>query len=329
MIIMQKNLFNSSTNDIEIPREEMMRAIEKGIERGERFRTRNKPKNILKHTSIFTSAAAVMLLASGFILSPVTNVLAQVPLIGGIYENYQLQIGQDLASEQLITEIKETAQDNGVEMTISSVFYDGSYVGITFKATGEALSDSIGGEKSPESGFTYEMFDGKDTSTWPGTMGTLRREGDGYVGALILENPNKNGENSLNLPITFTHIAGVYGEWEFNLSVERLPSKQIPIGQTVASEDGKYQIEFNLINVGRTNAILSYTIINAAGIEGEVFDLDIYDANGDKISKNSLSDSNVIFEVSKENTDQFIMVEPSFKTGDDEIKLDKLKIDLK
>lgn len=324
---MQKNLFNSITNDIEVPREEMMRAVEKGIVRGEKFHL-NKRTSIIKRTSIFTSAAAVILLSSGFIFSPVTNVLAQVPLIGGIYENYQMQIGQELASDQLITEIKETAQDNGVEMTISSIFYDGSYVGITFKATGEALSDTIGGENGPESGFTYEMFDGKDTSTWPGAMGSLTKETDGYVGALILENPNNNAERSLNLPITFSHIAGVYGEWEFNLSAERLPSKQFAIGKTVTSEDGKYQIEFKSINVGKINAILSYTILNSAQIEGEVFDLDIYDANGDKLSSNSLSDSNVLFEISSENTVQFITVEPRFKIGDEEIQLDKLKINL-
>ena len=325
---MQKNLFDSTTNDIEVPKEEMMRAIDRGIERGEKFRNSNKRMSTLKRTSFFTSAAAALLITSGFVFSPVTNVLAQVPLIGGIYEKFQMTIGQELAAKQLITEIKETAQDNGVEMMISSIFYDGSYVGLTFKATGETLSDSIGGDRSPESGFTYEMFDGKDTSTWPGTMGSLTKEGDGYVGALILKNPNEIAESSLTLPITFTHIAGVRGEWAFNLVVERLPSKQYAIGQTVASEDGKYQIEFQSINVGKTNAILSYAILNTAQIEGEVFDLDIYDANGDKIRQKSLSHSKVIFEIHSENTAEFLTVEPSFRIGDEEIRLETLKINI-
>lgn len=325
---MQKNLFDSSTIDIEVPKEEIMRSIDRGIERGEKFRKIYKFTSVLKRTSFFTSAAAVLLLTSGFVFSPVTNVLAQVPLIGGIYEKYQMPIGQELASEQLITEINETAKDNGVEMVISSIFYDGSYVGLTFKATGETLSDSIGGERSPESGFTYEMYDGKDTSTWPGTMGSLTKEGDGYVGALILNNPNPIAESSLTLPITFTHIAGVRGEWAFNLAVEKLPSKQYAIGQTVASPDGKYQIEFQSINVGKTNAILSYTILNTAQIEGELFDLDIYDANGDKIRQKSLSDSKVIFEIRSENTTEFLMVEPRFRIGNEEIQLETLKINL-
>ena len=118
------------------------------------------------------------------------------------------------------------------------------------------------------------------------------------------------------------------GEWAFNLAIERLPSKQYDIQQTVASKDGKYQIEFQSIIVGKTNAILSYTLLNTAQIEGEVFDLDIYDANGDKIRQNSLSDSKVIFENPSEIAAEFLTVEPSFRIGDEEILLEKLKINL-
>lgn len=328
MNFMQKNLFDSSTNDIELPKDEMMLAIDRGIERGEKFRKTNKLTSVLKRTSFFTSTAAALLLTSGFIFSPVTNVLAQVPLIGGIYEKYHWQMGQELASEQLITEINETAQNNGVEMVITSIFYDGSYVGLTFNATGETLSDSIGGENSPESGYEYEMFDGKDTSTWEGTMGSLTKEGDGYVGALILNNPNSIAESSLTLPITFTHIAGVRGEWAFNLAVEKLPSKQYAIEQTVASEDGKYQIELQSINVGQTNAILSYNLLSTAGVEGEVFHLKIYDSIGEELLQNNLSHSKAIFDMISGNANDFITVETSFKIGDKEIELEALKINL-
>ena len=89
---MPKDLFNSYTNDIEVPKEDLIRAIDTGIERGEKFLKTNKRTSILKRTSFLTSAAATLLLASGFVFSPVTNVLAQVPLIGGIYEKYQMQL---------------------------------------------------------------------------------------------------------------------------------------------------------------------------------------------------------------------------------------------
>ena len=59
-----------------------------------------------------------------------------------------MPIGQELAAKQLITELNEVVEDNGVKMRITSTFYDGQYIGLTFKATGENLSDTIGGEKS-------------------------------------------------------------------------------------------------------------------------------------------------------------------------------------
>ncbi|WP_172371311.1 DUF4179 domain-containing protein [Sporosarcina jiandibaonis] len=322
---MQKNLFR----DIEIPKEDILLAIDKGIERGEKARHMNKQKGIIKRTSLFTSVAAVMILASGFVFSPITNALAQVPILGSIYEKYQMPIGQELASDQLLTEINETVEDQGVSMSITSIFYDGQYVGLTFKAAGENLTDSIGGEKAPESGYSYEMFDRTDETTWwSGTMGSLIKEGDGYTGAMILENPNTDSVDSLTLPIIFTKIAGVQGEWSFNLSVEKLPGKEKHISQLVSSMNEAYRIHFDKIVVGQTNAILSYEILNTAGVEGEQLELNILDSQGFPVSTNAISDSKIIFEIDHEKTD-YVLVEPLYKIGTKEIKLETLKIDLK
>ncbi|CAM4192712.1 DUF4179 domain-containing protein [Lederbergia lenta] len=323
---MQKNLFK----DIEVPNEEVLLAIDKGIERGEKARHKNnKHRGVFKRTSFFTSAAAAMIIASGFIFSPVANVLAQVPILGSIYEKYQMPIGQELASDHLLTEINETVEDQGVSMSITSIFYDGQYIGLTFKAIGENLADSIGGEVAPESGYAYEMFDRKDETTWwGGSMGALTKQDNGYTGAMILENPNTDSVDSLTLPITFTNIAGVQGEWSFNLSVEKLPAKEIHIAQSVSSMSEAYRIHFDKIVVGQTNATLSYEVLDAADIEGEQLELNILDSKGLSISTNSITDSKVIFEIDRKKTD-FVSVEPIYKIGTKEIKLDTLKIDFK
>ena len=322
---MPKNLFK----DIEIPTGEILLAIDKGVERGEKARHMSKQKGTLKRMSFFTSAAAAMILASGFVFSPITNVLAQVPVLGSIYEKYQMPIGQELASDQLITEINETVENQGVSMSITSIFYDGQYVGLTFNAIGENLADSIGGERTPESGYAYEMFDRKDETTWwGGSMGALTKQDNGYTGAMILENPNMDSVDSLTLPITFTNIAGVQGEWSFNLSVEKLPTKEIDIAQSVSSMNEAYRINFDKIVVGQTNATLSYEIMNTPGIEGEQLELNILDSQGSSVSKNAISDSKAIFLIDHEKTD-FVLVEPIYKIGTKEIKLDTLKINLK
>jgi hypothetical protein len=322
---MEKDLFN----DIEIPKQELHFAIEKGIKRGERFRRKSKYIQPLRRTTFFTTGAAALLLASGFIFTPVNQVLAQVPIIGGIYDNYQMTIGQNLATEQLITEMNQTVENNGVKMSITSIFYDGSYVGITFKASGENLSDTFGGETGPEPGYSFDMFDGKDTSAWGGTIGTLTKQGNNYVGAMILENRNEKSPDELTLPITFTHMAGVQGEWSFNLSVEKLPSREIELNQTVFSSNNAYSLHFKDINIGKTNAILTYEVVSTAGVEGENLHFEVVSNQDKNISLNTVSNSKIIYEIDSKNPPEFIEVRPSYKIGNKEISLDTLKVELK
>nr|WP_309101133.1 DUF4179 domain-containing protein [Fredinandcohnia onubensis] len=321
---MEKDLFN----DIEIPKQELHFAIEKGIERGERFRRKRKYMQPLKRTTFFTTGAAALLLASGFIFTPVNQVLAQVPIIGGIYDNYQMTIGQNLATEQLITEMNQTVENNGVKMSVTSIFYDGSYVGITFKASGDNLSDTFGGETGPEPGYSFNMFDGKDTSAWGGTIGTLTKQGNNYVGAMILENRNEKSPDALTLPITFTHMAGVQGEWSFNLSVEKLPSREIELNQTLFSSNNAYSLHFKDINLGKTNAILTYEKLSTAGIEGENLYFKVVSDQGERLSLHTVSDSRIIFEIDSKNPPKFIEVIPTYNIGNEEISLDALKVHL-
>lgn len=326
---MKKDLLNSYIQDIEVPTEEIIIAIDKGIKQGEKHRSNKKRTTILKRGSLFASIAASLLLVSGFVLSPVTNVLAQVPIIGGLYEKYQMHIGQELASEQLITELNEVVEDNGVKMGITSIFYDGQYVGLTFKVTGENLSNTIGGHNAPESGYTYEMFDRTDETTWwGGTKGALIKDGDGYSGAMILENPSTSAADSLTLPITFTHIAGVQGEWAFNLSVNKLPSKEMKIAQTLSSLNNEYSLEIKELIIGQTNALLSYELLNTAGIEGEQLSFNIVDDKGEKSTFNTITDSKVIFEINRESSTKFLLIEPIYRIGNSEIHLETLKINL-
>ncbi|MEH7346714.1 DUF4179 domain-containing protein [Bacillus sp. JJ1532] len=326
---MRKDLLNSYIKDIEVPTEEIMMAIDQGIKQGEKYRNNKKRTTILKRGSFFSSIAASLLLVSGFVFSPVSNVLAQVPIIGGLYEKYQMPIGQELASEKLITELNELVEDNGVKMGITSIFYDGQYVGLTFKVTGENLAETIGGEKAPESGYAYEMFDRTDETTWwGGTMGAIIKDGDGYSGAMILENPKTESADSLTLPITFTHIAGVQGEWAFNLPVHKLPSKELKIVQTTSSLNNEYSLEIKELKIGQTNALLSYELLNTAGIEGEQLSFNIVDDKGKKSSLHTISDSKVIFEINRENPTRFLLVEPTYKIGNNEIHLETVKINL-
>lgn len=262
-------------HEIEVPTDEVFQAIQLGIEQAQQLEIKAKRTKVTKRMTYFTSVAAALFLASGFIFTPVSNVLAQVPLIGGIYEKYQMSIGEQIAHEQLLTEMSLIANDQDIQVEVTSVFYDTAYVGMTFKATG-AVTNTIGGDKAPEAGFTYEMFDGKDTSTWGGALGSLTKTENGYTGALILDVPANVTEDVISFPITFTHMAGVRGEWSFDLAVEKLPFKQQIINQQVTSKNRELSITFDEIQIGRTNARISYTANFESTIEGQTYTFEAY-----------------------------------------------------
>ena len=301
MITMHKDL-----HEIEVPKDEVYQAIQLGIKQAQKLEIKAKRKKITKHMTYFTSAAAALLLASGFVFTPVSNVLAQVPLIGGIYEKYQMSIGEQLAHEQLLTETSLVANDQDIQVEITSIFYDTAYVGITFNATG-AVTDTIGGDTAPEAGFTYEMFDGKDTSLWDGAQGTLTKTENGYTGALILNVPDNVTEDVISFPITFTHMAGVRGKWSFDLAVEQLPFKQQIINQQVTSKNKELNITFDDIQIGQTNARISYTANFEPTIEGQIYTFEIYTMNGEKINFNQFYDAALVVELPKDSTSRKVV----------------------
>ncbi|MGN7477070.1 DUF4179 domain-containing protein [Solibacillus silvestris] len=288
-------------HEIEVPKDEVFQAIQLGIEQAQQLEIKAKRTKVTKRMTYITSVAAVLFLASGFIFTPVSNVLAQVPLIGGIYEKYQMSIGEQIAHEQLLTEMSLIAKDQDIQVEVTSIFYDTAYVGITFKATG-AVTDTIGGNKAPEAGFTYEMFAGKDTSTWGGSLGSLTKNENGYTGALILDVPANVTEDVISFPITFTHMAGVRGEWAFDLAVEKLPFKHQVINQQVTSKNRELSITVDEIQIGQTNARISYTANFESTIEGQTYTFEAYNMHGGKINFNQISNATLLLELPEDTT---------------------------
>ena len=115
---------HKSSLEIEVPKEDVFHSIQIGIQRGKQVEKRTNRIKVTKRFGFFTSAAAALLLASGFVFTPITNVLAQAPFLGGIYEKYQMTIAEKLASEELITEMSMIATDQNIHVEITSILYD-------------------------------------------------------------------------------------------------------------------------------------------------------------------------------------------------------------
>jgi hypothetical protein len=267
----------------ELPRDEIMNAIQNGMNAGRKMKRRNKVKSGVKLSAWVSGTAASVVLASGFVFSPVNTVLADVPLIGKLYEQLNLEIGKELASSNLVTGINEKATSNGVDVTVTSAFYDGNIIGVTIKAEGEDLSlEAMDKEHSPEMGYSLA---GSDQEQLPGTRTVLNKVKEGsYVAAMEFELPGKKLPKNYTLPLTFNIMANKKGTWKFDIPVTQLPVKKIKLNATGAStKDGEHKMELTSLSIGKATASLEFITAHPVdGIEERV-NLKVLDDQGRRV----------------------------------------------
>lgn len=232
-----------------------------------------------------------------------------------------MSVGVDMANEHLIKEVNESVTNNGVTINITSTFSDGYFLGLTFKATGENLKQEIDGDVGPINGYNYDLFTvGDDTDGFSSTDSNLVKEEDSYIGAIILEDTDQ-AKNLTSLPITFTYMGGVLGEWKFNVPVETLPSKSKTLQQQSHSEDQDYVLQFTDAVVNKASIIVNFDILKEAGIEGENL---FFNSNVGLINENT---NHLVLR--KQNDTEKIIIEPYYKINEKEIYLSPIEINLK
>jgi hypothetical protein len=266
----------------ELPRDEIMNAIQNGMNTGRKIKRRNKVKSRMKLSAWVTGTAASVVLASGFVFSPVNTVLADVPLIGKLYEHLNLEIGKELAGSNLVTELNEKATSNGVDVTVTSAFYDGNVIGVTIKAEGEDLSlGAMDKERSPEAGYS---FSGSDQEQLPGTRTGLEKVKDGsYVAAMEFELPGGELPKNYTLPLTFNLIANKKGTWKFDIPVTQLPVEEIELDAAASSDEGAHKIELTSLSIGKATATLELIASHPVdGIEERV-NIKVLDDKGRRV----------------------------------------------
>lgn len=278
---MDKEWFDRK-HDEELPRDEIMSAIRNGMNAGRKIKRRNKVKAGMKLSAWVSGTAASVVLASGFVFSPVNTVLAEVPLIGKLYEQLNLEIGKELAASNLVTEINEKATSNGVDVTVTSAFYDGNIIGVTIKAEGEDLSlEAMDKERSPEAGYS---FSGSDREQLPGIRTGLKKVKDGsYVAAMEFELPGKELPKNYTLPLTFNLIANKKGTWKFDIPVTQLPVEQIKLNASGTSKDGAHKMELTSLSIGKATATLDFMTSHPVdGVEERV-NIKVVDDKGRRV----------------------------------------------
>lgn len=281
---MEKEHLNKEINKIEFPRNEVFSAIDRGIKNG-RIEKKRKSKSKYKLFGAVVSIAATSFLVAGFIFAPISYALSSIPLLGPIYEKVGLQIGYDLLKSDLITQLNQRATSNGVDVTITSAYYDGSIIGVTFNVQGDKVSLDTVGDEGPETGYSFELSNGKEQNQWSSAMTGLTETEDGYIASIEFYNPKLKLPESYTLPLTFTKITGVKGFWQFNVPVRKIPSKTIYSEAESNLEGQGYSIKMASTVRGKATTLLNYkTTLPLEGKQDEIR-LTVFDSEGNRLSR--------------------------------------------
>lgn len=286
---MDKKWFEEEMNSIEVPKEEVFEAISTGIQKGRKQKVR---KQTAKISAAFTTAAASMVLISGFLFAPVNNALAKLPVLGGIYEKVGSQVGKELYSNDKVTEVNQAATSNGVDVTITSTYYDGNIIGVTFKAKGDDLSiEHMDEGNRPVNGYSYHLFDGKDQNQWGSGSSGLKKDGEEFIGSIEFYRDGIEPPENFTLPLTFTHMADVKGTWTFDVPVKRIPSEKIQTDVRTESPHGEFELQVTSVTKGKATTTLEYTY--SVESEKDTLNLIVFDDLGNRLSKSSAETLNI------------------------------------
>lgn len=326
---MSKDWFNEQIEKIEVPRDDVFSAIHKGIALGRKEKKKKKWLSGLRKTSFITSSAASILLVSGLIFSPVNQVLANVPIIGGLYDNFNSGMGKGLTASRLVTELNEKATSNGIDVTLTSAFYDGYAIGFTFKANGEDISVSSNQDLGPEAGYSYHLFDGIDNEQWAGTTEGLKKKDNSYIGAFSLEYPEKELPKELTVPLVFTHIGGKDGEWKFNVQVQQIPVNKIESNIITSSNDGAYSFKMESLIRGEATTVINYHTTIPEYESKDLFDIKVVDDQGNELSRSRVSSQIATFSEKVDKEAKYLMIYPEFSNSQGtRVSLEPIKINL-
>ena len=131
---MNKDNFNRSIDNINVPVEKLMAREKTAIKQAKKKR---KAGRTAKQSFLVACGLCISLLGSGFVSTGMAEALSNIPLIGPIYKDFRDIASDKIEHDQLTTVIDKQDSKNGLTMTVKEAAYDGSRLIVTVVYTGE------------------------------------------------------------------------------------------------------------------------------------------------------------------------------------------------
>ncbi|MBZ5749609.1 DUF4179 domain-containing protein [Metabacillus rhizolycopersici] len=242
---------------IVVPKEKVFNAIGKGLKMSGQGRKTKKRKVLAG-----SAAAAVLLgmtVASGFMNPTMNKVLANAPLIGGIFQEFDDSMGVELANQDAVTELNQSLTKNGVTVKLTSAYFDGNVVSITgFVDKGVEKGHNETGEVSFD--MNFEQNKG-DHDPWLSGSRAIKKVENGYNFQWKMEYPYKSFKENFTLPITIHNINGIKGEWKFDIPIKQEKNSTLAINQEQGYPEDEVKIRIKEILTAKASSSLIYETV--------------------------------------------------------------------
>jgi hypothetical protein len=205
-------------------------------------------------------------------------VLAAVPLVGNLYNNFNDLVGRNLETQQLIIQLNETTSSKEISITITSAYYDGGVIGITFEVMGDVKKDANG----QYSAF-YEIFGGDLSVSDSKEIVYLKSTDSGFTGHIQLYYPTTDLPKNATVPLKFKKIGEEEGTWKFDVLIEQLRYEIIQLEENRYNADENISLTFDSVIVGEASTTLNYTATFPETEENNQVRLEVYDDQGNQL----------------------------------------------
>ncbi|MFB1050002.1 DUF4179 domain-containing protein [Paraliobacillus sp. JSM ZJ581] len=255
---MDKEKVRRYIDQIDVPKEDVLNAITKGIKKGRYTKKRySKQKKILVCCMTTVLMFGIIFLM-GWVINPKVNqVLAKVPFIGEIYEKFDDELGVKLAEKNLVTELNQDITKNGVTVELNDVYFDGNIVSIIGQVNGDLKTEEISFDVN------FENNKGDNDPWLNGKSMDIEQSGDGYDFQWRLEYPHKVIKESFTLPITIHAINNIKGSWNFNIPITQEVNQVLAINQLKEFPNDQIKINIHEINQAQASSTIVFETVSA------------------------------------------------------------------
>jgi hypothetical protein len=257
---MDNKEIKSAIDQIAVPKEKVFDAINKGLNKTEHG-GKARRKKVLAATATATAAALLgITFASGFVSPAMNKVLANTPLLGGIFQEFNDRTGVELANEDAVTELNQSLTKNGVTVKLTSAYFDGTVVSITGFVDEDV--DKGGNEKGEVSfDVNFEGYRGDHDPWLHGKSNNIKKVGNGYNFQWKMAYPYKSFKENSTLPITIHNINGIKGEWNFNIPIQQEKNSTLAINTEQAYPEDEVKIRIKEILTAKATSSLIYETV--------------------------------------------------------------------